>query len=90
MISQAEFERIVESYLWELQSNSAVLTGEKVLSNPQIMDEINELKLAFQAEEISYARIVSFAFGLVDEITSEVWSVLMNDAYQLYLDRTDK
>jgi hypothetical protein len=86
MLSREEYERVIESFLMELQATYADLGDQDVHQRPTFVQELHEAKVLLCNPESSDSDIVGYAFGVVDEFVHAAWTEVMHEAYALYVD----
>lgn len=86
MIDREEYERVVESFLMELQFACASLTDTKLEILPHFVSELQESIAALRDPSRTNADIVGFSFGIIDEFVLATWPTIITEAYALYTD----
>ncbi len=86
MVTEKEYKRIIESFLWELQSTIAALSSEDLNNLPDFVKEIQEIVISLRDTSTPAEDLVGHAFGIVDEFVRADWDSIMSDSYSLYVD----
>ena len=86
MVTEKEYKKIIESFLWELQSTIAALSSEDLNNLPDFVKEFQEIVSGLRDSSTPSEDLVGHAFGIVDEFVHANWDSIMRDGYSLYAD----
>ncbi len=85
MISRDEYERVIESFMMEMQATCAGLRAHDIHRLPEFVQELHETKSRLCHPASADEDIVGFAFGILDEFVHAAWTTVMDDSYALYV-----
>jgi hypothetical protein len=85
-MTRDEYEKIISSYLMELQGIIAALRDDHLLDSLELIAEIEEFKKRMGDPKISDADFVGFCFGIVDQYIHDFWKDTISDGFDLYRD----
>ncbi|MDP9311759.1 MAG: hypothetical protein M3R24_12910 [Chloroflexota bacterium] len=85
MISRDEYERVIESFMMEMQAMCAGLRASDLQQLPRFVQELQEAKLLLCNPTPADEDLVGYAFGILDEFVHAAWTTVMQDSYALYV-----
>ena len=86
MMSQAEFEAAIESFLMEMSAICAVKSEQELRALPGFFPELEESATLMRAAAESPAALLPLSFGVVDEFVQANRAEVMPECYALYTD----
>ena len=89
-MTQEEYEKAIESFLWELQGSISVIKREQLQNSLELISEIEEFKKGMIDPKISDANLIGYCFGIIDEYIDHFWKETISDGFNLYKDRDTK
>src|SRR3954447_6899258 len=89
MVSRDDYERVIDSFLAELQATIAGLTVDKLPRNQIFHDGLQESLSALRDPTIPPEEAIGFAFTIVDEFVNILKSKIIDDSYVFYVDTNE-
>jgi hypothetical protein len=86
MITQAEFEAAIESFMMEMSGICAAKSERELRALPGFLDELHESASLMRDPSTPEAQLLPLSFGLIDEFVQADREELIRECYALYVD----
>jgi hypothetical protein len=85
MISQTEYEKVIESFMMEMEA-IVVVQSAKLSLSPESVKMLDEHFVKLRDSKTPSKEILAAAFALVDEFVETNHADVFKEAYALYVD----
>jgi len=85
MIEQKEYEKVIESFLMEMEAIVAVQSA-RLSRSPELAKTLSEHFLTLRDSKTPNDEILATAFALIDEFVETNRADVIKEAYALYVD----
>jgi len=89
MMNREEFARVIDAFMEELGAICTAQTPEGLRLLKEFSKEAQETKILFSDPSLADDRLLSLAFGLVDEYYGARRNAVLHEAYQYYADKAE-
>jgi hypothetical protein len=86
MLSQADFESVIESFMMELSGICAAKSEVELRALPGFLNELQESADLMREAVGTPVRLLPLSFGVVDEFVQANRAEVIRECYALYVD----
>lgn len=86
MLSFEEYQKAIDTFMWEMQATCSAVTAEQLQQLPELISDLEEFKRALTELSINNEALIGLAFGLFDKFVHITKDKSIRDCYELYVD----